>query len=116
MLTTRSTFAPWRSRLPGLGRCAITWPFLTVRDGLCVTLPSEQSWDLIARVAAATVLPFTFGTTHRCGFAANVAVTVVSASVVTRHAPVPEQPPPSQPVNVEPGSGVAVSVTLVPWA
>jgi hypothetical protein len=29
------------------------------------------------------------------------------------HVPVPEQPPPLQPVNAEPGDGVAVKVTCV---
>ena len=44
-----------------------------------------------------------------CGV--NVAVTVVAAVTVTVHGPVPEHPPPLQPVNVEPVAGVAVSVT-----
>jgi hypothetical protein len=46
----------------------------------------------------------------------NVAVTVVSELSVTWHVPVPEQPPPDQPVNVEPADGFAVSVTAVPVA
>ena len=46
----------------------------------------------------------------------KVAVTVVAADIVTVHAPVPEQPPPLQPVNVEPAAGVAVSITAVPLA
>src|SRR5947209_2953042 len=33
---------------------------------------------------------------------------------MTVQAPVPEQPPPLQPVKVEPAAGVAVSVTAVP--
>jgi len=45
---------------------------------------------------------------------AKVAVTVVAALRVTVQAPVPEQPPPLQPVKVEPAAGVAVSVTVVP--
>ena len=47
---------------------------------------------------------------------ANVAVTAVSAVSATTHVPVPVQPPPDQPVNVEPASGVAVNVTDVPFA
>src|SRR5256886_7592197 len=46
----------------------------------------------------------------------KVAVTVVAAESVTTHVPVPEQPPPLQPVKVEPAAGVAVSVTTVPLA
>src|SRR5207245_4124328 len=46
----------------------------------------------------------------------KVAVTVVAAETVTTHDPVPEQPPPLQPLKVEPAAGVAVSVTAVPLA
>src|SRR5207253_964531 len=47
---------------------------------------------------------------------AKVAVTVVAALRVTEQVPVPEQPPPLQPVKVEPPAGVAVSVTAAPLA
>src|SRR5216117_2790271 len=47
---------------------------------------------------------------------ANVAVTEVAAFTVTMQVPVPEQPPPLQPVKVELASGVAVKVTAVPVA
>src|SRR2546428_2454428 len=47
---------------------------------------------------------------------AKVAVTVVAAESVIGHVPVPEQPPPLQPVKVEPPAGVAVRVTTVPLA
>src|SRR2546422_49852 len=47
---------------------------------------------------------------------ANVAVTVVAAFNATMQVPVPEQPPPLQPVKVELASGVAVKVTAVPLA
>src|SRR5438128_1721959 len=46
----------------------------------------------------------------------NVAVTVVAALKVTVQAPVPEQPPPLQPVKIEPATGAAVRVTGVPVA
>src|SRR4029453_3900304 len=47
---------------------------------------------------------------------AKVAVTVVAALSVTVQVPVPEHPPPLQPVKVEPAAGVAVKVTAVPLA
>src|SRR5439155_1364275 len=46
----------------------------------------------------------------------KVAVTVVAAETVTTHVPVPEQPPPLQPLKVEPAAALAVNVTLVPPA
>jgi hypothetical protein len=46
----------------------------------------------------------------------KVAVTAVAADIVTVHEPVPEQPPPLQPLKVEPAAGVAVNVTAVPLA
>jgi hypothetical protein len=46
----------------------------------------------------------------------NVAVTEAAVFIVTAHVPVPVQPPPLQPVNVEPAAGVAVNVTAVPLA
>src|SRR5439155_22375007 len=45
---------------------------------------------------------------------AKVAVTVVAAETVTTYVPVPEQPPPLQPLKVEPAAGVAVIVTVPP--
>src|SRR5258705_13464630 len=45
---------------------------------------------------------------------ANVAVTDVAALIVTVQVAVPVQPPPLQPVNVDPAAGVAVKVTTVP--
>jgi len=49
-------------------------------------------------------------------FKVKVAMTVAAADRVTVQEPVPEQPPPLQPVKVEPEAGVAVSVTAVPLA
>jgi phage tail protein X len=45
---------------------------------------------------------------------AKFAVTDVAAFIVTVQVPVPEHPPPVQPVNAAPAEGVAVSVTAVP--
>src|SRR5436189_5060873 len=47
---------------------------------------------------------------------AKVAVTEVAAFSVTIQVPVPEQPPPLQPVKVEAAAGVAVRMTAVPPA
>jgi hypothetical protein len=46
----------------------------------------------------------------------NAAVTSVAEVIVTVHAPVPLQPPPVHPANVDPVAAVAVSVTAVPWS
>jgi len=43
-------------------------------------------------------------------------VTEVAALTVTVHVPVPVQPPPLQPVKLEPAAGAAVRVTAVPLA
>ena len=48
------------------------------------------------------------------GCRSKPAMTVVEAIRVRVQAPVPEQPPPLQPVKVEPPAGVAVRVTVVP--
>jgi len=60
----------------------------------------------VPSVATSSVL---FGTLR-----VNWAVTEVAAVIDTTHVPVPEHPPPDQPVNVEPVEGVAVRVTEVP--
>ena len=44
----------------------------------------------------------------------KVAVTVVAAETVTEQGPVPEQPPPLQPVKAESAAGVAVRTMTVP--
>lgn len=46
----------------------------------------------------------------------NVAVTAVAAVTLTTHVPVPAQPPPLQPANVELADAAAVNVTCVPLA
>src|SRR5262245_4978852 len=47
---------------------------------------------------------------------AKVAVTDCAALIVTVQVPVPVQPPPLQPVKLEPAAGAAVRVTAVPLA
>jgi hypothetical protein len=51
---------------------------------------------------------------HVGGIVAKVAVTLWSEFIVTLQAPVPEQPPPDQPLKVEPEAGAAVRATLTP--
>ena len=49
-----------------------------------------------------------------CAELTKVAVTEVAELMVSVQAFVPEHPPPDQPAKVEPASGVAVTVTVVP--
>src|SRR3989441_9625910 len=81
-----------------------------------VKLAEQVTPQLIPTGALVTVpLPVPAGVTVRVEvWRAKVAVTVVPAESVTTHVPVPEQPPPLQPVKVEPAAGAAVSVTAVP--
>ena len=46
--------------------------------------------------------------------APKLALTVLEASIVTMHVPVPEHPPPVHPAKNELGPAVAVNVTTVP--
>src|SRR5439155_25807949 len=69
--------------------------------GELVTVPLPVPAGVTVRVKVCTV---------------KIAVTVVPEESVTTHVPVPEQPPPLQPVKLEPAAGVAVSVTAVPLA
>src|SRR3989442_1646644 len=70
-----------------------------IPTGVLVTVPSPVPALLTARVKV---------------WRSKVAVTVVAALRVTVHAPVPVQPPPLQPVNVESAAGVAVTATTGP--
>ena len=69
--------------------------------GLLVTVPTPAPAGVTARV-------------NVFGGAVKFAVTVWSAFIVTVHAPVPLQPPPLQPVNVEPPVEAAVRATVLP--
>src|SRR5438309_9015532 len=53
-------------------------------------------------------------TVRRKGCTSNAAATVVAAFMVTTREPVPEQPPPLQPENVDPPAAAAVKVTTRP--
>ena len=69
--------------------------------GLLVTVPIPAPVRVTVRVNVFTG-------------AVKFAVTVWSAFITTIHAPVPLQPPPLQPVNVEPPVEAAVRVTVLP--
>src|SRR5437016_2584324 len=81
-----------------------------------VKLAEQVAPQVIPAGALVTVpLPVPAGVTVRVKVCSvKVAVTVVAPETVTTHVPVPEHPPPLQPVKVEPAAGVAVSVTAVP--
>src|SRR5947208_11519601 len=80
--------------------------------------PAEQvAPQLIPAGLLVTVpVPVPAGVTVNTKVGAKVAVTVVAEETVTTHDPVPEHPPPLQPLKVEPAAGAAVSVTAVPPA
>ena len=59
-------------------------------------------------------LPLPVSLTVRAKVGAKVAVTVVDEVRVTVQAPVPEHPPPLQPVKIDWPFGAAVRVTTVP--
>ena len=111
MLTTRLTFPPAARCLPGFGLCEITRPLLTV-ENFFLTLPGRQCALVSARVAALSVLPFTFGT-MQASRRVNVALTDAALFIVRLHVPMPEHGP-DQPEKSEPLAAEAVSVTVVP--
>jgi hypothetical protein len=71
--------------------------------------------EALATVEHVTAPP-TLLTVRVYGWSVNVAVTVAAAVIDTVQVPVPEQPPPDQPVNVEPTAAWGVRTTLVPGA
>jgi len=81
-----------------------------------VKLAEQVAPQVIPAGALVTVpLPVPAGVTVRANVCrVKVAVTVVAAESVTTQAPVPEHPPPLQPLKIEPAAGAAVSVTVVP--
>ena len=70
-----------------------------IPPGLLVTAPAPEP-------------PFPMVNVKDCS--ANVALTDAAAAMLTVQVPVPEQPPPVHPVNVDPAAGEALSVTEVP--
>src|SRR5437773_11579873 len=81
-----------------------------------VKLAEQVAPQVIPARALVTVpLPVPAGVTVRVKVRSEERrVGVVAPETVTTHVPVPEHPPPLQPVKVEPAAGVAVSVTAVP--
>ena len=88
-----------------------------VLDGELTTFYWGQAYGGSQEVLLTAPLPLPAVATVRVkvgGAEAKVAVTEVLAVRVTVQGPVPLQPPPLQPVKVEPAAGVAVRVTMVP--
>jgi hypothetical protein len=74
----------------------------------------EQSAPQLIPVPVTVPLPVPFFATVRVKvLALKVAVTVVAAFIDTVQVPVPEQPPPLHPPNVDPDAAAAVSATDV---
>ncbi len=93
-------------------------------DGVAVNVTTVPASNVIEQVGPQSIpvgledtepvpVPFLETFSCCCGWLLNVAVTACAASIVTWQVPVPEQPEPDQPVNVEPRAGVAVNVTEV---
>ena len=100
---------------PGLGAQSATDPYALVgpysNSHVSVGAPSGET--LPVRFAVFAVSAEGPSVTTAGESCVNRAVTVVAAVSVSVHVPVPEQPPPDQPANTEPGAGFAVSVTSV---
>jgi hypothetical protein len=91
-------------------------PFFPAVEVLCLTEPTAQ-WDLaIFDLALPTVIPTTFGTTQGASRRANRAVTVRLAVIDTTQVRDEPEQAPDQSRKRELAFGVAVSVTVVPFA
>ncbi len=62
LLTTRRTFVPCLCHVPAPGFCPTTRPAVIVGENAFVILPSAQRALWSALLAAASPLPFSFGT------------------------------------------------------
>ena len=69
-----------------------------IPGGMLVTVPKMPDFSIVSKPSSRIKL----------------AVTLSAALIVIEQAPVPEHPPPDQPVKVESEDGVAVRVTVVP--
>lgn len=75
--------------------------------------PTAANRKLMTRRCGTRVIPVIFVSGGR---SRKRAVTVVLVVMITSHDPVPEQPSPDQPTNVELDAGVALRMTFVPTA
>ena len=76
---------------------------------------SEQSPPQLMPAGLLVTVPLPdFVTVSVNCWSVNAAVTDIAEVTETTHVPVPEQPPPDQPVKIEFTLGEAVSVTVVP--
>lgn len=83
---------------------------LLIPEQLQVTVPPQASENIPQRFTKFAVQ--VRGARQR----PIVAVTVVSAFMVTKQLPVPEHPPPDQPVKIESGAVLSVNVTILPFS
>ena len=91
---------------------AVTVTVVPLANDVAHVLPQEMPVGVLVTVPL-PVPDFVTVNANEAG-SVNVAVTEVAAFIVTAHVPVPAQPPPLQPENVDPPAGVAVRVTTVP--
>ena len=91
-------------------------PFFAAVEVLCLTEPTAQCDLAIFDLALPTVIPTTFGTTQGASRRANRAVTVRLAVIDTTQVRDEPEQAPDQSRKRELAFGVAVSVTVVPFA
>jgi len=97
-VAVRMTKVPWK-------KAALQATPQLIPIGFEVTVPLPVPAFVIVKVKVCAL-----------GLRVNVAVTLRACVMLTVHVPVPLHPSPLQPEKVDPASGVAVKVTLVPWA
>src|SRR6187551_3370296 len=91
----------------------MTRPAFTRLEKACLILPAEQKWAFSARLAAARLLPFTFGTTQF--LSVNFAVAESGPWTLSLHLERPWHAP-DQPAKAEPLAAFTFRVTDLPKA
>jgi len=99
---------PMEKRVPELGEHATVGEESTLSVALTLNVTTSPDELVAVRVIPPGVDMLGAATSS------NRAKTVVFAERVSVQVPVPEQPPPLQPLNADPPAALAVSVTVVP--